>query len=286
MLPLVTRTGRALSRWLGPAWEEGLSLRPDLDQVSALSPEREALWARVDKATFLSRAEKREAVGYGAASESAGDDAGDDADAEPEPVISFAPPDSPAGSRPEGASKFNPYHDPENGQFTTADGGGGDGSVDLGEIVLARLEGELQYLVDLEEEELRGGHTNRDHVAKSDEYLLQEVTKVRARFLIYVVGYKQEGSFHTREDANNFVNRVLEEERAMVDRVSSGELREAALNKRFGFETGKEGYKPSGSEAANIRPTYSVRVIIKHDRRSPRGYTVRSAFPRNQIAGE
>ena len=127
MLPLVTRTGRALSRWLGPAWEEGLSLRPDLDQVSALSPEREALWARVDKATFLSRAEKREAVGYGAASERAGDDAGDDADAEPEPAgeshMAAATPLQGAGRR--GIAKFNPHHD-ELGRFTFAPEGGED----------------------------------------------------------------------------------------------------------------------------------------------------------------
>ena len=103
-------------------------LRYDLDAVRVLSLERQAPnahainateWARVDKATFLSRAEKREAVGYGAASESACDDAGEDSDADPEPAISFAPPDSPAGSRPGGASKFNPYHD-DPGRFTFA----------------------------------------------------------------------------------------------------------------------------------------------------------------------
>jgi Phage portal protein len=65
VLPLVARTARALSRWLAPAWDEPLELRPDLDDVPALASEREALWARLDKATFLTRAEKRQAVGYG-----------------------------------------------------------------------------------------------------------------------------------------------------------------------------------------------------------------------------
>ena len=41
-----------------------LELRPDLDAIEALSPEREALWARLDKATFLTADEKRSAVGY------------------------------------------------------------------------------------------------------------------------------------------------------------------------------------------------------------------------------
>ena len=42
-----------------------LELRPDLDAIEALSPEREALWARMEKATFLTPNEKRAAVGYG-----------------------------------------------------------------------------------------------------------------------------------------------------------------------------------------------------------------------------
>jgi phage portal protein BeeE len=39
--------------------------RPDLDAIEALSIEREALWARLEKATFLTPDEKRAAVGYG-----------------------------------------------------------------------------------------------------------------------------------------------------------------------------------------------------------------------------
>jgi HK97 family phage portal protein len=94
VLPLVNRTAKSLSAWLGPAFassaahsaiggnpaashparEAGLGtegapsrleLRPDLDAIEALSVEREALWSRVEKASFLTRAEKRAAVGYG-----------------------------------------------------------------------------------------------------------------------------------------------------------------------------------------------------------------------------
>jgi hypothetical protein len=35
------------------------------DAIEALSPEREALWTRIDRATFLTQNEKRSAVGYG-----------------------------------------------------------------------------------------------------------------------------------------------------------------------------------------------------------------------------
>jgi HK97 family phage portal protein len=65
VLPLVGRTAKALSAWLAPAWGGGLELRPDLDQVEGLGAEREALWARLNAATFLTPDEKRAAVGYG-----------------------------------------------------------------------------------------------------------------------------------------------------------------------------------------------------------------------------
>ncbi|ADZ71354.1 phage portal protein [Polymorphum gilvum] len=65
VLPLVRRTGLALGAWLGPAHGGALRLEPDLDAVEALSVEREALWRRLAAADFLSRDEKRQAVGYG-----------------------------------------------------------------------------------------------------------------------------------------------------------------------------------------------------------------------------
>ena len=72
VLPLVARTAKALSSWLAPAWGfpesagqgAGLELRPDLDQVEALTSEREALWTRIEKVSFLTLNEKRAAVGY------------------------------------------------------------------------------------------------------------------------------------------------------------------------------------------------------------------------------
>ncbi|ODA66844.1 Phage portal protein [Methyloligella halotolerans] len=65
VLPLVNRTAKALSGWLGAGFEDGLELRPDLDAVEALSVEREALWERVRVSEFLTVNEKRAAVGYG-----------------------------------------------------------------------------------------------------------------------------------------------------------------------------------------------------------------------------
>ena len=47
------------------AWAEQLELKPDLDAIEGLSAEREALWARLERSSFLTRDEKRAAVGYG-----------------------------------------------------------------------------------------------------------------------------------------------------------------------------------------------------------------------------
>jgi len=65
VLPLAGRTAEALGAWLGPAFGEGLRLWYDADQIDALSGDREALWARVGAAGFLTVNEKRAAVGYG-----------------------------------------------------------------------------------------------------------------------------------------------------------------------------------------------------------------------------
>ena len=62
VLPLMQRLARALSGWLAPAYGGELRLAPDLDAVEALSPEREALWARMERASFLSDDEKRAAA--------------------------------------------------------------------------------------------------------------------------------------------------------------------------------------------------------------------------------
>ena len=66
VLPLARRLAADLSGWLAPAYGAGrLTLEPDLDAVEALSVEREALWRRVNEASFLTDDEKRQAVGYG-----------------------------------------------------------------------------------------------------------------------------------------------------------------------------------------------------------------------------
>ncbi|MGE0501462.1 MAG: phage portal protein [Rhizobiaceae bacterium] len=65
VMPLVARTARDLSAWLAPLFGDDLKLWFDADEAPGLAAEREALWARIGAAEFLSDDEKREAVGYG-----------------------------------------------------------------------------------------------------------------------------------------------------------------------------------------------------------------------------
>ena len=63
VLPLATRVTAALGHWLSGLSGEAVEVKPDLDQVPALSAERDAQWARVAQAEFLSQAEKRRMLG-------------------------------------------------------------------------------------------------------------------------------------------------------------------------------------------------------------------------------
>eukprot|EP00919_Chromeraceae_sp_WS-2016_P062182 GHVR01147250.1.p3 GENE.GHVR01147250.1~~GHVR01147250.1.p3 ORF type:complete len:125 (+),score=26.12 GHVR01147250.1:2-376(+) len=63
VLPLATRVTSAIADWLSDFSGERLDIRPDLDQIAALSGERDSQWRRVSEASFLSDAEKRRLLG-------------------------------------------------------------------------------------------------------------------------------------------------------------------------------------------------------------------------------
>lgn len=63
VLPLAARVAEALSRWLDGGFGADVDVTLDLDRVPALATEREALWARLEAASFLTRDEKRALAG-------------------------------------------------------------------------------------------------------------------------------------------------------------------------------------------------------------------------------
>lgn len=65
VLPLVERQVEALNGWLGPRFG-GAKIVSDNDGLAALSVEREALWNRLEQASFLTRTERRKLAGLSA----------------------------------------------------------------------------------------------------------------------------------------------------------------------------------------------------------------------------
>ncbi|MGD9803798.1 MAG: phage portal protein [Hyphomicrobiaceae bacterium] len=77
VLPMVDRIAAQLSSWLAPAYASdaamtgggtqtnaALELRPNLDNLPVFASEREALWASLEKTSFLTRDEKRGIAGF------------------------------------------------------------------------------------------------------------------------------------------------------------------------------------------------------------------------------
>jgi len=64
VIPLVAKTATSLTQWLRPHFGADIRLWYDIDQITALHVEREALWQRLGSAEFLTINEKRASVGY------------------------------------------------------------------------------------------------------------------------------------------------------------------------------------------------------------------------------
>jgi Bacterial CdiA-CT RNAse A domain len=156
-------------------------------------------------------------------------------------------------------------------------------------LKIAADDSERRYSVDLREEEARGGHTLRDHVAKTDAYLIGVMNADYKRTIsgnLEITEFRDaEGSFATREQANDHVNQLLKLERDKVDQVATGMEKKLTIESRIGSVTGYEAFRLNGDTDPYIRDTYGVRAVIINDSRSPRGYTVRTAFPVNQRRG-
>jgi HK97 family phage portal protein len=63
VLPMAAKVTAALAHWLSGFGGDPVEVKPDLDQVPALAAERDAQWARVAAADFLTVAEKRVLLG-------------------------------------------------------------------------------------------------------------------------------------------------------------------------------------------------------------------------------
>jgi len=64
ILPHLEMLKGDLNQWLTPLFGEDLTLDYDTESIPALAPKREALWGKIETASFLTLNEKRAIVGY------------------------------------------------------------------------------------------------------------------------------------------------------------------------------------------------------------------------------
>jgi len=63
VLPLLSSISDALNNWLAPMFDSALTLSLDQDAIPILAEKRDAYWARIAAADFLSAEEKRKLLG-------------------------------------------------------------------------------------------------------------------------------------------------------------------------------------------------------------------------------
>jgi len=284
----VTRTAKALASWLGAAWHTTLDLRPDLDQIEALTAEREALWARIEKVSFLTLNEKRAAVGY--------------APLEDPPPSATDVERSSVGRKYRSDQARAPAGTSDGGQWVDEGGGSGGGASNSTRTLsdansddadfwkpgaqIAQAGG--NYGIDVtEEDRLYGGHTYKRHIGKSDEYLKARIVGSRVNIpAVGEGGRKRAGSFASIEAANKLVNATLSDPEnvkkieAFVRRDFFYMLPVLYVRKSFSSVTGREAYGPKG-RGPDMRQTYSVELKLLRSNKSPRGFYIRSAYPFN-----
>jgi len=138
------------------------------------------------------------------------------------------------------------------------------------------------YPINLLAEEARGGHTYAKHIGKSKEFLLRRLQEETFQIGPFEVGLLRAGSFPSLEAATKLVNSTLSQNQALVDQVAEGKIGGARLVADFNSSTGFEAYKATTRSQAIVRDTNSVEMFIRHDKSSPNGFTVFTAFPMNR----
>lgn len=164
---------------------------------------------------------------------------------------------------------------------------GGDGANDDATVQPAQYR-DGSDLVDLREEEDKGGHAIREHVGKSESYLMSRVRESQRRELDRnrdvdadqrFSGGVAAGTFPSLDAANRLVNATIARNRDQVADVANGVAPFAQIESGNETPTGTEAFAPSLRSQPYIRDTYATRVIVVPDRSSERGWRVVTAYP-------
>ena len=205
----------------------------------------------------------------------------DDEDGGGEILLEDAVYRSPADDNPRGNSDVAQGHLDDAVYRSPADGHPGD-NTDDGGTDLEDVAYRSPVAINLLQEEARGGHTIAVHVGKSRQYLLNRIRTERLNLFGFVaVGLKRAGSFPSVTAANKLVNSTLSQNTPTVNEVAQGTVGGVFLKAYFHSPTGIEAFAPNDTTEPYIRDTFGVGVYIIHDSRSPKGFTVVTAYPRN-----
>jgi hypothetical protein len=139
-----------------------------------------------------------------------------------------------------------------------------------------RLQG---YPIDLRDEDARGGHTIEAHVNRGREALIAQALEAFDRDPH--AENARSGSFSSLDAATKLVNSTLAQNQATVTQVANGLQDRVVVFASFDSVTGIEAVIPNRRSQPYFQETYDVGVVIFHDRFSPRGFTVLTAFPTN-----
>lgn len=71
---------------------------------------------------------------------------------------------------------------------------------------------------------MHGGHAIREHVGKTDAELVGRLEQERWDLWVIEFGRRRAGSFLSQQEANEYVNKTLDANRAVVDEVASGRM--------------------------------------------------------------
>jgi hypothetical protein len=94
----------------------------------------------------------------------------------------------------------------------------------------------------------------------------------------YFAGFSV-GSFTSVQSANRLVNSTISDNQAKIDQgIRDGEP-SVEISKRFPSPTGYEAYLARAHAEPVIRNTFGVKVVIRPDAGSTRGWRVHSAYP-------
>ncbi|WP_442754701.1 RNase A-like domain-containing protein [Methylocystis sp. JAN1] len=272
MLPLVVRVQKSFQAWLRPGFSD-FRLDYNADRLEALAAERAAEWERVGKADFLTLDEQREAVGYGPAPKDAAFGKGGARDLERR----YSPnqPRVPAGSGR------------ESGQWAAGGGAAGTNVAQTqsgDRFPTTQADNSENYSIDVLAEEADAAHVKEKHIAKTDQFLKDRVRQ--GRFSIGpITAAPRAGSFLSLTSAEKLINSTIAANRAIIEQLVSGALGEGKtirIDRFFNSITGKEAFAPSPRGEPEILATRWVAVVLRHDRRSPRGFKLITAFPFNE----